>query len=187
MKMATPRRCGPYSTKKDTHMNVKKQADNAVMASRFLADARFQVYLDYARRHVDTVDRERLVDLAVRLYRWNVEASAITIGYIGYIEIFVRNAIDHRLCEWVSGQQITGIPDWLEAGKSDPMEDTGFDQQPRARLYRGGPEHGIAQATALAFRPDASKARGCDHPRRRVLPIDIGHVGWHVVPFRQGP
>lgn len=102
-------------------MNVKKQADNAVMASRFLADARFQVYLDYARRHVDTVDRERLVDLAVRLYRWNVEASAITIGYIGYIEIFVRNAIDHRLCEWVSGQQITGIPDWLEAGKSDPI------------------------------------------------------------------
>lgn len=169
-------------------MNVKKQADNAVMASRFLADARFQVYLDYARRHVDTVDRERLVDLAVRLYRWNVEASAITIGYIGYIEIFVRNAIDHRLCEWVSGQQITGIPDWLEAGKSDPIG--------RIRALINSPERDyIAEArnTALRkqrhWRSDQTHPRhgGCDHPRRRVLPIDIGHVGWHVVPFRQGP
>ena len=158
MKMATPRRCGPYSTMKDTHMNVKKQADNAVMASRFLADARFQVYLDYARRHVDTVDRERLVDLAVRLYRWNVEASAITIGYIGYIEIFVRNAIDHRLCEWVSGQQITGIPDWLEAGKSDPIG--------RIRALINSPERDyIAEARNTALRKQRHWRSDQTHPR----------------------
>lgn len=156
--MATPRRCDPYSTKKDTHMNVKKQADNAVMASRFLADARFQVYLDYARRHVDTVDRERLVDLAVRLYRWNVEASAITIGYIGYIEIFVRNAIDHRLCEWVSGQQITGIPDWLEAGKSDPIG--------RIRALINSPERDyIAEARNTALRKQRHWRSDQTHPR----------------------
>lgn len=143
---------------KDTHMNVKKQADNAVMASRFLADARFQVYLDYARRHVDTVDRERLVDLAVRLYRWNVEASAITIGYIGYIEIFVRNAIDHRLCEWVSGQQITGIPDWLEAGKSDPIG--------RIRALINSPERDyIAEARNTALRKQRHWRSDQTHPR----------------------
>lgn len=139
-------------------MNVKKQADNAVMASRFLADARFQVYLDYARRHVDTVDRERLVDLAVRLYRWNVEASAITIGYIGYIEIFVRNAIDHRLCEWVSGQQITGIPDWLEAGKSDPIG--------RIRALINSPERDyIAEARNTALRKQRHWRSDQTHPR----------------------
>ncbi|NEG55147.1 hypothetical protein [Bifidobacterium platyrrhinorum] len=102
-------------------MCSEAQVTDEAMAGRYLADARFRVYLDYARERVPDADASRLTELAVRLYRWNVKASAVAIGYISFIEVFVRNAIDLQLREWISGQEITGLSDWLETGKSDPV------------------------------------------------------------------
>ena len=101
-------------------MVEKAQANDACMVRRFLADARFDVYLQYAAQYVDA-DEDRLIELAVALYRWNVQAASMTIGYISFVEVFVRNAIDRQLRQWVASQHITDLPDWLEVGDRDPI------------------------------------------------------------------
>lgn len=50
---------------------------------------------------------------ALALYEWNSRISVETFLVIGMIEIFVRNAMDRVLTDWMNAQP--GSPDWLHS------------------------------------------------------------------------
>lgn len=140
-------------------MDTYAQVDDGIMASRFLADARFQVYLDYGKEHAGFgLSSSESVELAVRLYRWNVDASSLVISYISFIEVFVRNAIDRQLRDWIARQRITNLSDWLEAGEHDPIG--------RIRDLINSPERDyLTEARNTALRKQKQWRRDQHHPR----------------------
>ena len=97
------------------------QIPNRCMESRFLSDARFRVYVDFAREYGDLQDDRLVGDLALRLYRWNISAASVAFGYISFVEVCVRNAMDQCLKTWISQQLYHAPTDWLEIGVTDPV------------------------------------------------------------------
>ncbi|MBA4607741.1 hypothetical protein H1W00_04555 [Aeromicrobium sp. Marseille-Q0843] len=53
---------------------------------------------------------------AIRLYEWNVEASASLMATTGMVEVIVRNALDERLAEWAAAR---GKGPWFDLAPLD--------------------------------------------------------------------
>lgn len=66
-----------------------------------LGRSRFQAYADFARNSGIFPATTEVDGIAMELYRWNAEASAVLMRYIPWIEVLVRNAIDEQLRLWL--------------------------------------------------------------------------------------
>ncbi|WEV67210.1 hypothetical protein OZX72_08225 [Bifidobacterium sp. ESL0769] len=75
-------------------------ANNSV--SNFLLAERLKPYEEEARRHPQVV--------ATDLYRWNCLFSGIVLSHTGFVEVYVRNAVDKALRKWARDN---GYDDWL--------------------------------------------------------------------------
>lgn len=64
---------------------------------------------------------------ALRLYEWNMTASAVVLSTTGMVEIVVRNALDRQLIDWAVAR---GHPSWLDAARLDKR---GLDDIAKAR------------------------------------------------------
>lgn len=134
------------------------QIANEEMESRFLSDARFRVYLDYAREFSALQDAQLVACLAECLYRWNVKASATAFEYISFVEICVRNAVDDCLKEWVKQQPDQTQTDWIIVGATSPVG--------RIRaLINGGDKDYLADAYRSAQRKQRDWRSDQSHPR----------------------
>lgn len=77
--------------------------DTQEALERYLGTPRFATYLGMAGGDVAR---------AAALYRWNQQLSGALHTQIAYVEIAVRNAIDHELADWNSQQpEMAGVPD----------------------------------------------------------------------------
>mgnify|MGYP001042448286 CR=1 FL=1 len=90
--------------------------------SRFLSEARLRVYSDYARECSVLRDERSIAVLAMLLYRWNVWASSTAFEYISFVEVCVRNALDHCLQVWVRKQPYQAPTDWIVVGPVNPID-----------------------------------------------------------------
>ncbi|MCI2417012.1 hypothetical protein MOQ72_06215 [Saccharopolyspora sp. K220] len=84
-----------------------------------LSESRFDRYLKAAGGEID---------VAVRLYDWNVEVSAAFFGPLHWLEVSLRNALNHRL------RHRYGQDDWWSAA---PLTDNGRLKVSRARRKLG--------------------------------------------------
>lgn len=139
-------------------MDANQRADSPAAMSRFLSDARFRVYLDYARKTTGIDDETLLTEAAVDLYRWNVTAASTAIGYISFVEVFVRNAIDRQLRLWLAGQRPDRFDDWIDVRRRNPIE--------RIRALINSPERDyLTEAVNTALRRQRQWRSDQSHPR----------------------
>ena len=129
---------------------------NVEMTSRFLSDARFRVYLDFAESH--GIAEDRSLDVAVRLYRWNVDMAAEVMKCVAYLEVFVRNAIDAQLLSWIRGQRIESFSDWIDVEGRDPIG------RIRKLVNADGQDHFASAKASALYKRQAWKSDS-RHPR----------------------
>lgn len=87
-----------------------------------LGRSRFQAYVDFARNSGIFPATTEVDGIAMELYRWNAEASAVLMRYIPWIEVLVRNAIDEQLRLWLSWQTPQPYDDWIDVADTHPMD-----------------------------------------------------------------
>lgn len=107
-----------------------------------LADLLTTARLSSYRRSTSTVSR------ALRLYEWNVRASASVMELTGIVEVVTRNALDRALMEWATKR---GDAAWFDVVPLDPNGAKDLEKaRQRASLRGRRPEvHGrvIAELT----------------------------------------
>ncbi|MBT1177160.1 Abi family protein [Bifidobacterium callimiconis] len=89
--------------------------------SLFLSEPRFSAYLSYVADRYPELERNVTEQFSIELYRWNVRAAATVMADISYVEVFVRNSIDHEIREWLATQKIEGFFDWVSPRPMDPI------------------------------------------------------------------
>ena len=125
-------------------------------ASRFLSDARFRVYLDFAK--TSGISNEALAESAWKLYRWNVDMAAEIMRSVAYLEVFVRNAIDRELRVWIRAQRMDEYLDWIDVDGSDPIGRI-------RKLINGDGQDHFEEARLSALRKRQTWKSDNKHPR----------------------
>ncbi|WP_169173084.1 hypothetical protein [Bifidobacterium oedipodis] len=128
------------------------------LAESLLGGPRFRAYLDYASGNSGLSDPDDVGRLALELYRWNVRMSSVVMGYVSYVEVLVRNAIDARLCEWIRRQSVSGYADWIDVHGLDPLGRI-------RRLVNGDGMDHLAEAMQDALRKQRQWKADSSHPR----------------------
>ena len=123
IKMTAPRRRGPLLQllmvpDGNGFVNMSVSSD----AFHRLGRSRFQAYADFARNSGIFPATTEVDGIAMELYRWNAEASAVLMRYIPWIEVLVRNAIDEQLRLWLSRQTPQPYDDWIDVADTHPMD-----------------------------------------------------------------
>ncbi|MBW3090926.1 Abi family protein [Bifidobacterium miconisargentati] len=127
--------------------------------NRLFGEARFKVYLDYAKDSMEEgCGESELLPLALELYRWNIRMSTLVMGYVAYIEVFVRNSIDECLCAWISEQPPAPVSDWIDVNRSLPLNRI-------RRLLNGDGRDYLEEARNAALRKQQLWKSDQSHPR----------------------
>ena len=99
---------------------------------------------------------------AVKLYRWNTEASGALHEVLGVVEVVVRNAIDGQLRAWNSTRPARpGSPPYTDEWIANPARPVWDFLNPK---QRGGGRHSAYQS-ALGRALSDRDARRASHPR----------------------
>ena len=80
------------------------------------------------------------------------------MGYVSYIEVLVRNAIDDKLRSWISKQRVTGYDDWIDVYCADPLG------RIRHLINGDGSDH-LSEAMQDALRKQRQWKSDATHPR----------------------
>lgn len=91
-------------------------------ASHKLGQSRFQAYVKFVRSSGIFPTTAEIDEIAMELYRWNAEASAVLMRYIPWVEVLVRNAIDEQLRLWLARQAPQSYDDWIDVDDTHPMD-----------------------------------------------------------------
>ncbi|RSX53684.1 Ycg4K [Bifidobacterium goeldii] len=127
--------------------------------ARLFSSARLKVYRDYAVKMLSTGTENGVITTAtLDLYRWNVNMSATIMGYVAYVEVFVRNAIDMQLRQWLHAQDAVRLTDWIDIDYVDPLN------RIRHLLNGDGRDH-LEEARVSALRKQQSWRSDRAHPR----------------------
>ena len=96
--------------------------------------------------------------VALELYRWNVRASSLVMEYVSYIEVLVRNAMDHVICAWLENQPVHSVSDWIIVNGDDPLSRI-------RRLVNTGDKDYFQDAYITAMRKQKQWKSDYAHPR----------------------
>ena len=91
-------------------------------AFRRLGRSRFQAYVNFVRSSGIFPTTTEVDEIAMELYRWNAETSAVLMRYIPWVEVLVRNAIDEQLRLWLSRQTPQSYDDWIDVADTHPTD-----------------------------------------------------------------